>query len=653
MRARAAAFAERDDLAANRVDAGILQVQFADRARSLTDAIKGQLCFGRIDDARERLYIGRTHVEDENTTPLVVDWRARAAIPFYRATFADPMDLNARRRFILEQRALVDIMEEDFLDPDSATVGTGGVPDPLLAELGRARTGRMRDIVATIQAEQDEVIRAPLEACLIVQGGPGTGKTAVGLHRAAFLLFEHRERLMRMGVLVVGPNRLFLDYIAQVLPTLGERSVRQVTVEGLLGRYRIEDTDRDAAAAVKGDARMAAVIRAGCRDYLSLPNADLEIPFGTRFVRLEAKEIAQLLETAAAAEGPWSSRRTTFREQLLRAAFAHLPEARQAVTDFEEFVAGVLAGPARREIDRWWRTVNATALVRRLLSNRRALARAADGVLTADEQALILRPARRQGERDRWTRFDLPLLDEADAFINGPTTRYGHIVVDEAQDRTAMELRLIGRRATGGSMTVLGDLAQATGVGASTSWDVAGRHLLAPAGVRTVELTVGYRVPASALELANRLLPLAAPGVTPARSAREEGDPPSIVRAAPDALLEESVELGAAFARRFSTTAVIAAGSATDAIVAMLRARDVHVATDDSATLDASLAVLSPAAAKGLEFDAVVVVEPAAIIREEPGGARALFVALTRAVQHLSVLHSEDLPAPLRAGAPS
>jgi DNA helicase IV len=219
MRARAAELSGRSDLASNEVDAQILEATFLDRAAALAHAMGGTLCFGRIDDGPERLYIGRIHVEDEAATPLVVDWRARAAIPFYRATLANPMGLDGRRRFVVEGRELIDILEEDFNDPESAVLGGGGVPDPLLAELGRARTGRMRDIVATIQSEQDEVIRAPLAECLIVQGGPGTGKTAVGLHRAAFLLYEHRERLLREGVLVVGPNPLFLDYISQVLPT--------------------------------------------------------------------------------------------------------------------------------------------------------------------------------------------------------------------------------------------------------------------------------------------------------------------------------------------------------------------------------------------------------------------------------------------------
>jgi DNA helicase IV len=213
-------------LAANKADAEAVKWQLQRRLASLDDDA-AVLAFGRIDEASgEQWYIGRRHVEDVSGVPVVVDWRAEVATPFYRATLADPFGLARRRRFVFSGRELTDLFEEDFDDPDSVA-GSGGVPDPLLAELGRARTGQMRDIVSTIQAEQDAIIRAPLESCLVVQGGPGTGKTAVGLHRAAFLLYEHRTLLAREGVLVVGPNPVFLRYISQVLPSLGETSATQ------------------------------------------------------------------------------------------------------------------------------------------------------------------------------------------------------------------------------------------------------------------------------------------------------------------------------------------------------------------------------------------------------------------------------------------
>src|SRR5689334_19762577 len=266
-------------LAANEADAEAVKWQLQRRLASLDDEA-AVLCFGRIDEERgDRWYIGRRHIEDVRGAPVVVDWRAAVATPFYRATLADSFGLERRRRFVFTMRELSDVFEEDFSDPDSLA-GSGGVPDPLLAELGRARTGQMRDIVATIQAEQDAIIRAPLETCLVVQGGPGTGKTAVGLHRAAFLLYEHRERLAREGVLVVGPNPVFLRYISQVLPSLGETSATQTTVDGVLGlRFRVVGVDPEAVAAVKGDARMAAVIAAAAQDSIRLPADGLSLRF--------------------------------------------------------------------------------------------------------------------------------------------------------------------------------------------------------------------------------------------------------------------------------------------------------------------------------------------------------------------------------------
>src|SRR5689334_292287 len=278
MRRRTAARVADDDvLAANEADAEAVKWQLQRRLDSLDDDA-GSLCFGRIDDAnRDRWYIGRRHVEEATGAPVVVDWRASVATPFYRATLADPLGLHLRRRFVFSGRELTDVFEEDFDDPDAAA-GSGGVPDPLLAELGRARTGQMRDIVATIQSEQDAIIRAPLETCLVVQGGPGTGKTAVGLHRAAFLLYEHRERLARGGVLVVGPNPVFLRYISQVLPSLGETSATQTTVDGVLGlRFRVVAEDTDEVAAVKGDARRRTVVERAAADAIRIPSDGIDL----------------------------------------------------------------------------------------------------------------------------------------------------------------------------------------------------------------------------------------------------------------------------------------------------------------------------------------------------------------------------------------
>src|SRR3954470_13674951 len=318
MRERTAArVADEDVLAANEADAEAVKWQLQRRLDSLNDDA-GSLCFGRIDDVDdERWYIGRRHVEDEGGTPVVVDWRAEVATPFYRATLADPLGLHLRRRFVFTGTELADVFEEDFDDPDSLA-GSGGVPDPLLAELGRARTGQMRDIVATIQGEQDAIIRAPLETCLVVQGGPGTGKTAVGLHRAAFLLYEHRERLARGGVLVVGPNPVFLRYISQVLPSLGETSATQTTVDGLLSlRFRIVARDALAVAAIKGDARLATVIARGAADAVRVPAGGLTVRFRTRQLTLAATELEAMVTAVRSRSVPVAAQRERFRRALV------------------------------------------------------------------------------------------------------------------------------------------------------------------------------------------------------------------------------------------------------------------------------------------------------------------------------------------------
>src|SRR4029077_6717296 len=319
-------------------------------------------------------------------TPVVIDWRAGVATPFYRATLADPFGLAGRRRLVFRAGELTAGFEEDFSDPDSLA-GSGGVPDPLLAELGRARTGQMRDIVATIQAEQDAIIRAPIETCLVVQGGPGTGKTAVGLHRAAFLLYEHRVRLGREGVLVVGPNPVFLRYISQVLPSLGETSATQTTVDGLLSlRFRIIDEDPRAVAALKGDARMTELVARGAGDAIRVPDDGVTLRFRTRLLFLSAEDVRALVDTARGRDAPFATQRDRFRQSLVRLAYDRYTRGVALEIDEDDFGAALLGDPdSRKAIDGCWRSVSPVALVRGLLTQRAFLARAADGLLTADE----------------------------------------------------------------------------------------------------------------------------------------------------------------------------------------------------------------------------------------------------------------------------
>jgi len=618
MRARtAAAVADAENVVrmGGGADADVILQHLEARLAALAET-PASLCFGRLDsDDGERLYVGRRHVEDGAGDPVVIDWRARASTPFYRATWADPMGLVLRRRFIVERRRLVDLFDEDFTAGGGH--GGGGLPDPLLAELERARTGEMRDIVATIQAEQDAVIRAPLAETVIVQGGPGTGKTAVGLHRAAFLLYEHRDLLQRQRVLVIGPNPVFLRYIASVLPSLGETSVVQATIESLMaGRYPVTAQEPADVARLKGDAGMAEILRRAVRQRVTVPADDVEVTGPRGIGRMTARQVAEVVDVVAALALPHNTARGVLREHLL------------ALLGGDD----VRSGKAFKAVlDSIWPSLTAAGVVRSVLTDPPAFG--------ADPQL------QRRG-RPRWTRADLALLDEAEALTAGVASTYGHVVVDEAQDLSAMELRLVARRTPERSMTVLGDLAQATSVAGQSRWGEAAVHLGTP-GARVAELELGYRVPAAILEFANRLLPVAAPHVRPSRSVRTGGDPPRIVRV--DDLAEGLVVETVALAERWISVGLIVPTSALDAMAAALAAAGVAFADGRRGALSDAVTLLAPGAAKGLEFDAVLVAEPSRIVLEEPSGHRALYVALTRAVQEVVVMCTSDLPELLQS----
>jgi DNA helicase IV len=618
------------------------------RRLSTMDPAGGPLCFGRIDEASATTwYIGRRHVESSSGEPVVVDWRAPVAVPFYRATFRDPLELKRRRRFILDGRRLVDLLDEDFDDPDSAERAAGaGLPDPLLAELGRARTGAMRDIVATIAAEQDAVIRAPLDLPLVVQGGPGTGKTAVGLHRAAYLLYEHRSYLEREGVLVLGPNRIFLAYISQVLPSLGEVAVVQTTIPGLVAQWPVRAEEPAAVAALKGDARLSEVVARACLAALK-PPANEELAINTRWgvVRIEPDRAGELLEAAVESGGTVSQRRVRHRRAVARHVLHVLAERRPEVPlDLDAIQADVRTDrAAQRVLDRMWPAQSPASVIRALLGRPATMATAAAGVLSADEQRALRRSAARSVTAEAWTVADLALLDEADSQLSGSPRRYGHIVVDEAQDLTPMAFRMVQRRSTDGrSVTILGDLAQATAPGALTNWDPVVRAFGGPGQASVQEISTGYRVPRPIMETANRVLSAVAPNLSPTESVRSSGDPPEVVSTDPDRLVEEVTARVAALAGSYTSTAVITPVAAA-ALAAALRQHHLSLVTPGTASDAPHVSLLAPDEAKGLEFDAVIVVEPGEFLAL-PAGGGLLYIALTRAVQHLTIVHSADLP---------
>jgi DNA helicase IV len=512
--------------------------------------------------------------------------------------------------------------------------------EALLRELERARTGSMTDIVATIQPDQYEIIRGPAAGLLFVQGGPGSGKTAVGLHRAAFLLYADEE-LARAQVLVVGPNRAFLRYIAQVLPSLGEAAVVQITLADLVGEARPVASGPHDVERLKGDARMAAVLARAVASYRREPRRALEVGWRHRLLVLDPEEVAGIAASVVDSGLPYASGRQLLREKLT----ARLRELTGPLDSEAE--ADLRRQPALRQtVDLLWPSLTPAKVVGDLLARGGdKLALAAEGVLAPDEQQRLRRRASRA-----WTPADGPLVDEARALLIGPTRTYGHIVVDEAQDLSPMQLRMLARRCPSGSMTLLGDLAQGTGVWAHESWTALAAHLPAQHGVRVEELELGYRSPTQVLDLANRLLPSIAPGLRPTVAVREGRTSPAFL-AAPSAADLADLAAGEAdrLSRAYRSVAVIVPEAVAAPVSASLRAAGVEMSDALAEGLDRPVTLVRAEAARGLEFDAVVVVEPAAIVQDAARGLRLLYVAITRPTQHLSVVHHRPLPEGLAA----
>ena len=603
--------------AADEFTSEYVEVTVEEALESLRSPGAGEF-FGRIDTsdgpaAPERWYIGRRHIEDDDHDPVVVDWRAPIAAPFYRATAADPLGVDLRRRFTLAEGELTAYLDEHLDDPDAADVA-GGIPDPVLAEIGAARTGAMREIVATIQAEQDYVIRAPIDQVLVVQGGPGTGKTAVALHRAAYLMFEHRRRLARDGVLVIGPNRAFLDYIANVLPSLGERSVRQCTALDLcVPKVEITGVDDVDTARRKGSAAMLDELAAAALVAVTPPAGDVVLPLGARRVTFTRGEVGQWLERAKGSVIPVNQRRERLR------AIARQELLRRTGRD-EDWSRAI---DLRKALNSAWPTQQPVRLVDRLLPG----------------------PG---GKRRRWTVADQLLVDEANSILNGPPAVYGHVVVDEAQDHSAVALRVIGRRSPAASITLVGDVAQSSTPAGQERWADIFRFLVAgdgdAAATTVAELTIGYRVPEPILTVANRLLPRTGVDASASRSVRAEGHAPAWVHVAPADLPAAVAAEAARLHHRHRLTGVVAPLGRHQAIAAALddagwRAVDhLHELAADEIPL------FGPEQVKGLEFDGVVVAEPDEILGDTTRGARLLYVAMTRAVQELAFVTPHPAP---------
>ncbi|MGW3124893.1 HelD family protein [Streptomyces sp. NPDC001123] len=643
------------DVTANWVNAEVLARQMEERIKALADLSDTPLFFGRLDYLHapgadqaegaygERFYIGRRHVHDHDGDPMVIDWRAPVSQPFYRASKKDPMDVALRRRFGYTRGDITAYEDEHLSDPAEAA----RTSKLLQQEIERPRVGPMRDIVATIQPEQDEIVRSGLGGTVCVQGGPGTGKTAVGLHRVAYLLYAHRERLARTGTLVIGPNRSFLHYIEQVLPALGELTVQQATVDDLVARdVDIRGTDDAPAAVVKGDARMAEVLRRAVYAHVTPPTEPVVVVRGSRRWRVPAYELENIVRELLDRGIRYGAAREALPQRIAHAVLVQMERSGEAPDDrVQDSVARNAA--VKAAVKQVWPPVDPAKLVLRLLTDADFLAEHAAGILDEDEQKTILwaKPVR-SVKAARWSAADAVLIDEATDLVQR-THSLGHVVLDEAQDLSPMQYRAVGRRCTTGSATVLGDLAQGTTPWATRSWAEALSHLGKTDGV-IEELTAGFRVPTDVITYASRLLPHIAPGLTPVASVREN---PGFFALRPVTDTAEVVAACEELLRNEGSTGLIAADARVPALAEALTAAGIgHLSPGEETTAETRLTLVPASLAKGLEYDYVVLDEPQAVVDGEPDertGLRRLYVALTRAVSGLIVAHAAPLPAQL------
>ena len=712
-----------------RTERDVAAGMYSDQLATL-NAVEQGLCFGRLDleegsepdgadvEGMPRRYIGRLGLldEDNDYEPLLIDWRAPVARSFYTATAASPDGVRRRRHLRTRSRTVLGF-DDEVLDLDAADLEStrSGLTSEaaLLAALGASRTGRMSDIVATIQVEQDRIIRAKPQGVMVVQGGPGTGKTAVALHRAAYLLYTHRQQLAKRGVLVVGPNPTFLRYIGQVLPSLGETSVLLSTVAELHPGLHAHGAEPAATAAVKGRAAMAAVVAAAVRDRQQVPDVPVELTVEQQRVRLDREVCTSARTRARRSRKQHNDAKRIFHREVIAALArqvaaslgSNLVDRDDSIRGGNLLDAGDLAD-IRAELrespeltavlDELWPTLTPEQLLTELYSSPERLAAAARG-LPAPERDLLARDP-----DPVWTPADVPLLDEAAELLGSDgsaeaareaaalraelayaqgvldildldedldpellratdivdadrlaqrqqmrshettaeraatdrTWTFGHVIVDEAQELSPMAWRVLMRRCPSRSMTVVGDVAQTGDAAGARSWaDVLGPWVADR--WRLEQLTVNYRTPAEIAVVADDVLAALDAGIEPPTSVRATGEVPRSVPVQeladelPAVVAEEAAAVGD------GRVAVLAPGALVDGLRALL-----GTGTD----LEEPIVVLTVAEAKGLEFDAVVLVEPRQILDASPRGMNNLYVALTRATQRLAVVHSGALP---------
>jgi DNA helicase IV len=695
-----------------RSERDLFAVMYQERLTQL-DAVEPGLCFGRLDTtAGERLYIGRIGLADERHDSMLVDWRAPAAEPFYRATPAESLGVVRRRHLRTRGREVLDVEDDVFdvtelTDADRETLGGGGA---LLAALTQSRTGRMADIVATIQAEQDRVIRADASGVLVLQGGPGTGKTAVALHRAAYLLYTRRERLARSGVLVVGPGPTFLRYIDQVLPSLGETGVLLSTLDGLLPGIEVGGVEAVEVARLKADLRMAKLVAAAVAARQRVPAEPVTIGVEDVEIVLEPADVVMARSRARRSRRRHNRARYVFAKNVLRTVMGRVAQVAPGLVGDRSVVRSVMQSQEFRElVDTCWPRLTMTDLVRELLTPG-GLAEAGRDLLTGRERELLVRPP-----DEPWTAADVPLLDEAWSLLGDPDEvlraaaerrrlrlerlyaqeavaasgyqgqvdadalaerfagpagggltiaeraagdpdwEFGHVIVDEAQELSPMAWRMLVRRCPMRSMTVVGDVAQLAAPWGTRNWADT-MDAVAPDRWQLHTLTVNYRTPSEIMAVAADVLALADPAARNPDSVREAGIAPTAHRVPPGRdSADATVEVVAAMRAELDDgkVAVVTSAARLEPVQRALRNRFGADVGTGAPGLDAAVAVLDVVAAKGLEFDGVVLVEPAEWLTAGELGLRDLYMALTRATQRLAVVHAAPLPAVLSRLAPA
>jgi DNA helicase IV len=679
----------------NRSERDAFATLYEDRLAQL-NAVEAGLAFGRLDmRGGDRHYVGRIGLTDDGQDTLLVDWRAPVAEPFYRATPADALGVVRRRHLRTRGRGLLDV-EDDVFDLEelsAADLAALGGEGALLAALSARRTGRMRDIVETIQGEQDRVIRSDLAGVLVVQGGPGTGKTAVALHRAAYLLYSHRDSLARTGVLVVGPNPVFLRYIEQVLPSLGESGVVMATLETLVPGVTVTATDSPDAAALKAQPSMADRVTAAIAARQRVPDGPVVVGWEEHELVVTPEQVATCRSRARRSGRRHNRARYVFAKNLLRFLAGAVVAAEPELGGEKWVVRSLLRSDEFREcVNTFWPLLGPTDVVETMYAEAAGPLHRAKGsgwtaadVPVLDEawallgdpaEALEIAARRRQHREDvqyarevlstvqfRDIRVDAETLAARYAAASGGESvadraggaavwEYGHVIVDEAQELSPMQWRMLLRRCPNRSMTVVGDIAQTSASWGAMSWSAMLDPVLRGRW-RAVELTVNYRTPAEVMAVAADVLHAVDPAATAPTSVRETGRPPAAV------MVDESLR-----SKRVAELAEVELAAADGGSVGVLAPEplvaDVREAVLErlgerasGEPLEAPVSVLSVAAAKGLEFDCVVVVEPAVIAAAGANGLRDLYVALTRPTQRLTVVHAEPLPAALARLNPS